>query len=415
MTGAAGRSTLSAATWARSRTSALVDLGLDVQDVAQLVDPVVQVHGPQPRPVGRRAASPGPTQRSQSSRRSAQVSTSRCLGALGGHLGRSSAASSRCRGRPCWRLGPGGRRRARRRRAPARAGGARRGRRGTAPSRPRPRRRSRAKVARGDVGHVARRARDHASASGSSSASRPVSRPAAGPPCARVLAGERHRPRGRHLGRRRRPPRPRRPPRRARGRAGCGRRTRARPCPPRRAARARAARRAPPPRTRRRERSMAGQSGGTAAPAVARWGREQRRLALVQEASGAGPGREPRPAGRRWPPTTPTWSCCRRRSRATSARPAPTSSAYAEPLDGPFATELARVAAERGTTVVAGMFETGPTRARPSTRCVVRGAAAAAYRKIHLYDSFGYRESDRLAPGDAGAGRRRGRRAWSSA
>jgi deaminated glutathione amidase len=30
---------------------------------------------------------------------------------------------------------------------------------------------------------------------------------------------------------------------------------------------------------------------------------------------------------------------------------------------------------------------------------VVRGATKASYRKIHLYDSFGYRESDRLSAG----------------
>ena len=75
-------------------------------------------------------------------------------------------------------------------------------------------------------------------------------------------------------------------------------------------------------------------------------------------------------------------------------------SGYAEGLDGPFATELDRVAAERGTTVVAGMFETGPSPERPFNTLVVRGAAEAAYRKIHLYDSFGYRESDRLSAGE---------------
>jgi predicted amidohydrolase len=75
-------------------------------------------------------------------------------------------------------------------------------------------------------------------------------------------------------------------------------------------------------------------------------------------------------------------------------------SGYAEGLAGPFATELARVAAERGTTVVAGMFETGPSPERPYNTLVVRGAAEAAYRKIHLYDSFGYRESDRLSAGE---------------
>jgi predicted amidohydrolase len=75
-------------------------------------------------------------------------------------------------------------------------------------------------------------------------------------------------------------------------------------------------------------------------------------------------------------------------------------SPYAESLDGAFATELAAVAAEHGTTVVAGMFETSEDPARPYNTLLVRGAAAAAYRKIHLYDSFGYRESDRLRAGD---------------
>lgn len=71
----------------------------------------------------------------------------------------------------------------------------------------------------------------------------------------------------------------------------------------------------------------------------------------------------------------------------------------AEALDGPFATELARVAAERGTTIVAGMFEPSEDPTRPFNTLLVQGAAQASYRKIHLYDSFGYRESDRLAPG----------------
>ncbi len=74
-------------------------------------------------------------------------------------------------------------------------------------------------------------------------------------------------------------------------------------------------------------------------------------------------------------------------------------SAAAEPLDGPFATEAAKVAAERGTTVLAGMFERGEDPARPVNTLVLRGAAEAEYRKIHLYDSFGYRESDRITAG----------------
>ncbi len=77
-------------------------------------------------------------------------------------------------------------------------------------------------------------------------------------------------------------------------------------------------------------------------------------------------------------------------------------SAYAERLDGPFATEVGRVAAERGTTLVAGMFEASDDPSRPFNTLVVRGAVAASYRKVHLYDSFGYRESDRLSPGPTG-------------
>jgi predicted amidohydrolase len=72
---------------------------------------------------------------------------------------------------------------------------------------------------------------------------------------------------------------------------------------------------------------------------------------------------------------------------------------FAEPLDGPFATELATVAEQRGTTVVAGMFEASDDPDRPYNTLVVRGRAQAEYRKIHLYDSFGYRESDALTAG----------------
>ncbi|MFC7495723.1 MULTISPECIES: carbon-nitrogen hydrolase family protein [unclassified Nocardioides] len=74
-------------------------------------------------------------------------------------------------------------------------------------------------------------------------------------------------------------------------------------------------------------------------------------------------------------------------------------SGYAEAVDGPFATEVARVAGGRGATVVAGMFERGDDPGRPFNTLVVRGAAETSYRKIHLYDSFGYRESERLTAG----------------
>lgn len=75
---------------------------------------------------------------------------------------------------------------------------------------------------------------------------------------------------------------------------------------------------------------------------------------------------------------------------------------FAESREGPFATEVGRVAAARGTTVVAGMFERSEDPGRPFNTLVAHGpdgAPLAGYRKVHLYDSFGYRESDRLLAG----------------
>lgn len=74
-------------------------------------------------------------------------------------------------------------------------------------------------------------------------------------------------------------------------------------------------------------------------------------------------------------------------------------SAYAEATDGPFAQAVHVAATAAETTVLAGMFETSEDPARPYNTLIMRGATAADYRKIHLYDSFGYRESDRLSPG----------------
>ena len=73
----------------------------------------------------------------------------------------------------------------------------------------------------------------------------------------------------------------------------------------------------------------------------------------------------------------------------------------AEPLDGPFVDRLTAFACARDTTVVAGMFETSDDPARPWNTLVVvdRDGLRASYKKIHLYDSFGYKESDRLVAG----------------
>ena len=76
--------------------------------------------------------------------------------------------------------------------------------------------------------------------------------------------------------------------------------------------------------------------------------------------------------------------------------------ALAEPIDGPFCTGLAEIARAAGVAVVAGVFETAPD-GRVFNTAVgfdTDGQLAAAYRKIHLFDALGYRESDTVAPGD---------------
>ena len=80
--------------------------------------------------------------------------------------------------------------------------------------------------------------------------------------------------------------------------------------------------------------------------------------------------------------------------------------AVAEPLDGPFVAMLAEHARRLDSTIIAGMFEqpgldgTGDLPFNTLVAVAPDGSLAATYRKIHLYDSFGYRESDRLSAGE---------------
>jgi predicted amidohydrolase len=75
--------------------------------------------------------------------------------------------------------------------------------------------------------------------------------------------------------------------------------------------------------------------------------------------------------------------------------------AAAEPLDGPFVAMLAEHARRLDSTIIAGMFErTDDLPFNTLVAVAPDGSLAAAYRKIHLYDSFGYRESERLSAGD---------------
>jgi predicted amidohydrolase len=72
----------------------------------------------------------------------------------------------------------------------------------------------------------------------------------------------------------------------------------------------------------------------------------------------------------------------------------------AEPLDGPFVSGLAEAAREHGLAVIAGTFEPGDGRVRNTAVALdAQGELRAAYRKIHLFDSFGAKESDLVEPG----------------
>ena len=72
----------------------------------------------------------------------------------------------------------------------------------------------------------------------------------------------------------------------------------------------------------------------------------------------------------------------------------------AEPLDGPWATQVRRIAADAGVTVAVGMFTpAGDGRVR-NTLLVTGPGVEASYNKIHLFDAFGFAESDTVAPGE---------------
>jgi len=76
--------------------------------------------------------------------------------------------------------------------------------------------------------------------------------------------------------------------------------------------------------------------------------------------------------------------------------------AVAEPLDGPFCRGLADAARTAGLAIVACVFEPAPDGRVFNTTVGYEndGSLAAVYRKIHLFDALGHRESDSVAPGD---------------
>ncbi|MCX4095965.1 carbon-nitrogen hydrolase family protein [Nocardia sp. alder85J] len=79
--------------------------------------------------------------------------------------------------------------------------------------------------------------------------------------------------------------------------------------------------------------------------------------------------------------------------------------AAAEPLTGEYVTGLRGLAAEFGVYLVAGVVEApgGQEHERIYNTLVVAGPDAEfviVYRKVHLYDAFGFRESSVILPGE---------------
>ena len=87
---------------------------------------------------------------------------------------------------------------------------------------------------------------------------------------------------------------------------------------------------------------------------------------------------------------------------ATQARFGSDLRGIAEPLDGTFGGGLAEAARANGVALVAGVFEPAPGGRVYNTAVAydATGARVAAYRKIHLFDALGERESAMVAPGE---------------
>jgi predicted amidohydrolase len=76
-------------------------------------------------------------------------------------------------------------------------------------------------------------------------------------------------------------------------------------------------------------------------------------------------------------------------------------SRLAESVDGNFVASLRRAAKASGVEVVATMYEKGTGNRVYDTAVVIsnKGRIKSVYRKLHLYDALGFKESKKLIPG----------------
>ena len=71
----------------------------------------------------------------------------------------------------------------------------------------------------------------------------------------------------------------------------------------------------------------------------------------------------------------------------------------AEPVDGAWAKQLGEIAEQYRLVVAAGMFSPSADGRVNNTLRAVGPGVDAHYHKIHLFDAFGFRESETVAPG----------------
>ncbi|HYI58004.1 MAG TPA: carbon-nitrogen hydrolase family protein [Microlunatus sp.] len=71
----------------------------------------------------------------------------------------------------------------------------------------------------------------------------------------------------------------------------------------------------------------------------------------------------------------------------------------AEPVDGPWGRRLTEIAVQHELVIAAGMFTPADDGRVRNTLRIVGAGVDTSYDKIHLFDAFGFAESDTVAPG----------------
>ena len=73
--------------------------------------------------------------------------------------------------------------------------------------------------------------------------------------------------------------------------------------------------------------------------------------------------------------------------------------ATAEPLDGEFVSTVAKESHEKQVSTVIPIFERHRREVFNTAVIIDRGEVKGGYRKIHLFDAYGYKESELFHPG----------------